>query len=174
MLGWRGLRDDVRVRVWVAAVAVVVVAALAGCGGSPGRVPLAACPSGEPRAQESAGGPWVCDPDAPVTPAAAPVVTSAAAPVAVLSFTCSIFQPPAPSSPEQFIVTAANPGSVTADSFSINVAFYDAGGQETGSDTGVVFAESITAGNSVTVNIDQRDDEPVPAGSSSCTVTGWG
>jgi len=71
-------------------------------------------------------------------------------------------------------VTAANPGSVTADSFSINVAFYDAGGQETGSDTGVVFAESITAGNSVTVNIDQRDDEPVPAGSSSCTVTGWG
>ena len=60
----------------MAAVAVVVVAALAGCGGSPGRVvvPLAACPSGEPRAQESAGGPWVCDPDAPVTPAAAPVV----------------------------------------------------------------------------------------------------
>ena len=62
-------------RVWVAA-AVVVLAALAGCGSPPGRVvvPLAACPSGEPRAQESAGGPWVCDPDAPVTPAAAPVV----------------------------------------------------------------------------------------------------
>ena len=117
---------------------------------------------------------WVCDPDVPVSPVPGPVVTSAAAPAAVLSFTCSIFQPPSPSSPEQFIVTAANPGSVTADSFVISVAFYDGGGQETGSDTNVVFAESITPGSSVTVNIDQRDDEPVPAGSSSCSVTGWG
>jgi hypothetical protein len=38
------------------------------------------CPDGEPLIQETDGGPWVCDPDGPITPAPAPAVV----------FTCTV------------------------------------------------------------------------------------
>ena len=158
---------------------------------------LPSCPSGEPRIQETSNGPWVCDPDGPVTPSPTVQQSTQDDP----SFTCQtgyVNIPPgpviygtAPSGSATFQTT--EPVVDTADSYSladyaameisitanqtvqvtsVDVVWYTSAGQELSSNTFNI-DQLITVGQTLPFVFDQTSDPAPPSDAASCSIVTW-
>lgn len=169
----------------------VLVAGVAACTTPTGRTaarstPLPACPSGQPRIQARTGGPWVCDPDAPITPAVSPAWTPPPADGPTVQSACQIgYTPigeaspftagPVPTQSPGVMAYSAPSVQVTVTSAGetvtvghLQVAYYDTGGTETGSGD-VWLGQTVTAGQTLA----SQPSEGVPAGSATCQVLSY-
>lgn len=181
-----------------AVLAAAAVILLAGCGSqaldqgravSPPHIngaTLPACPGGEPRVQETDGGPWVCDPDGPESAPPAPAVNATCTmgwvniagsgePVSVETFALT---PPTPdtadgydlSDYEAMQVTVTATGG-TVDVSTLTVVWYADSDQEISSGT-VDVSQVITAGQTLTYTYDESvgSDPNPPQGATTCSV----